>query len=149
MFPLILAALIVRYFSIKYIFIYVNKPPELTDRLIAKKTSLILLIAYFAYAINSVWALGVEKILKPNITLFESLGINSNSNAHTVPEALLVFLRRGINAWPILFVLMIGIILVIFRKKLANTWFKVLRILRIQIQSINNIDMNQMDHSEY
>lgn len=59
MFPLILAALIVRYFSIKYLFIYVNKPPKLTDRLIAKKTSTILLIVFFAYAINSVWALGV------------------------------------------------------------------------------------------
>lgn len=59
MFPLTLAALLVRYFSIKYLFIYVNKPPKLTDRLLATKTSLILMVAFFAYTINSVWALGV------------------------------------------------------------------------------------------
>jgi hypothetical protein len=70
MFPLVLAALIVRYFSIKYLFIYVNKPPKLTDRLIAKKTSFIMLIAFFAYTVNSVWALGVEKIFPPKTALF-------------------------------------------------------------------------------
>jgi hypothetical protein len=59
MFPLILAALLVRYFSIKYLFIYVNKPTKITDRLIASKTSVILMVAFFAYTMNSVWALGV------------------------------------------------------------------------------------------
>jgi hypothetical protein len=70
MFPLILAALLVRYFSIKYLFIYANKPPKITDRLIAKKTSLLLLIAFFAYTINSIWALGVESIFQPTVLLF-------------------------------------------------------------------------------
>lgn len=59
MFPLILLSLIVKYFSIKYLFIYTSKLPKLTDRFIVARIPQILLIAVFLYVVNTIWALGV------------------------------------------------------------------------------------------
>lgn len=70
MFPLILLSLVVRYFSMKYLFIYTSKPPKLTDRLIATKMPHLLFIIVIVYIANTVWALGVEQIFTPNKRLF-------------------------------------------------------------------------------
>ena len=59
MFPLILLSLIVKYFSMKYLFIYTSKFPKLTDRFIVAKIPQILLITIFLYVVNTIWALGV------------------------------------------------------------------------------------------
>lgn len=70
MFPLILASLVLRYFSMKYLFIYANRPPPIIDRLFAKATPVFLIVAILAYSVNATWALGVEQIFTPKTRLF-------------------------------------------------------------------------------
>lgn len=70
MFPLILAAIVLRYFSMKYLFIHANRPPPISDRLLAKTTPVFLLVALIAYSANTTWALGVEQIFTPKTRLF-------------------------------------------------------------------------------
>lgn len=75
MFPLMLASIVLRYFSMKYLFIYANRPPPVTDRLLAKATPVLLFVAIIAYSANTTWALGVEQIFTPKTRLFEHFGI--------------------------------------------------------------------------
>lgn len=129
LFPLILAALIVRFFSLKYLFIYVNRPPRLTNSHLASTTSAILFVAILCFTINGIWALGVEQVFSPTYAVFDSFGITMDSNAHNIKEVFLVFLRRLINNFSTLFFFTLCLVLVFMRKKLANTWLKILRIL--------------------
>lgn len=129
MFPLILLSLLVRYFSIKYLFIYTSKFPKITDRLIAAKIPHLLFIVIVVYVANAIWALGVEQIFTPNKRSFEGIGINENSNAQSLSQILLVFIRRAINNWAIIFVLCLGFLVISQRQRLSNTWLRILILL--------------------
>lgn len=57
--PILLATLIIKYFTTKYLFLHFNKPPPITDRTLANKIPPILLFTITAYLLNSIWAFGV------------------------------------------------------------------------------------------
>lgn len=56
--PLVLLNLILKFFLFRYTFVNFNKVSNVTDRLIADKSTPILTIACIAYCLNSIWGLG-------------------------------------------------------------------------------------------
>ena len=130
LFPLIFAALVIRFFSLKYLLLNANNPPKITDRLMARRIPTIIIVGIIVYTMNVIGALGVEAIFDSKYHSFSSLGIDENSNAHTIPEAFLVFLRRVANSWPILLTFLLGIVMILFHQKTSKIWIKIMRIIR-------------------
>lgn len=83
--PLILLALIIRFYSLKYLLLNVNNAPRITDRLIARRIPTIIIVGVVVYTMNAIWALGVENIFDSKYDSFSSFGIDEKSNAHTIP----------------------------------------------------------------
>jgi hypothetical protein len=137
LFPLILAALIIRFYSLKYILLNANNPPKITDGLMARRIPTIIIVGIVVYTMNVIWALGVESIFDPKYNSFSSLGIDENSNAHTIPEAFLVFLRRVANSWPIFFIFLLGVVMILFHQKTSKIWMKIMRIVRKTSNEMN------------
>jgi len=120
MIPIILIGLSLKYLSAKFMFIYFNKIPDVTGPYLVSRTPLLLLVCFIVYFINTIWAYGVEDIFSPLTTLFSANGIDGSSNAKTVSEAFLVFLRRLLNSWALAVVFLFGIVVICFRKKISN-----------------------------
>ena len=74
--PLILAALIIRLYSLKYLLLNTNNPPRITDRLMARRIPTIIIVGIIVYTMNVIWALGVESIFDSKYDSFSSLGID-------------------------------------------------------------------------
>lgn len=59
LFPLILTALIIRFYSLKYLLLNDNNAPKITDRLMASRIPSIIIVGILVYTMNVIWALGV------------------------------------------------------------------------------------------
>lgn len=137
LFPLILVALTIRFYSLKYLLLNANNPPKITNRLIAKLIPTIIIVGIVVYTMNVIWALGTETIFDPKYHSFSSFGIDENSNAHTIPEAFLVFLRRVANSWPIFLTFLLGVVMILFHQKTSKIWIKIMRMVRKTSNQMN------------